>query len=119
MIRNKLKAQTFNDGTVQIYSVTNSAAPGDMPTDGLTLKETLRYEERTVGITRYHSGLQSNYRVDMLLRCQRRPDITTEMVAIPNDGRQYDIKRIQYPEDVVPPVMDLELMRRVENYAID
>jgi len=35
--------------------------------------------------------------------------VSTQDVAIPNDGRQYRIVQVQYPEDVQPPVMDLTL----------
>jgi len=114
----KKQLQKFNDGIVKIYSVTNTAEPGEMPIDGLALAYTLRYEERTVGINRYFAAQQSNIRVDRLLRCPLRQDVTTEYVAIPNDGKQYDIKLIQYPRDVEPPVMDLTLERRVTDYEI-
>lgn len=110
--------QQFNDGVVKIYSVSNIAEPGEMPVDKLTLVYSLRYEERTVGITRYNQMKQSNIRVDRLLRCPLRPNVTTEYVAIPNDGKQYDIRLIQYPRDIEPPVMDLTLERRVTDYEI-
>ena len=113
------KCQNFNDGVVRIYSVDNTAEPGEMPVDGLVLACSLRYEERTVGIIRYNAAQQSNIRVDRLLRCPLKSDVTTEYVAIPNDGKQYDIKLIQYPKDVEPPAMDLSLERRVTDYAIE
>lgn len=113
------KCQSFNDGVVKIYSIANTADPGEMPVDGLTLMYSLRYEERTVGIIRYNAAQQSNFRVDRLLRCPLRPDVTTECVAVPNDGKQYDIKMIQYPRDIEPQSMDLSLERRVTDYAIE
>lgn len=113
------KCQSFNDGVVKIYSIANTADPGEMPVDGLTLLVSLRYDERMVGITRYNMAQQSNFRVDRLLRCPLRPDVTTECVAVPNDGKQYDIKMIQRPYDIEPPAMDLSLERRVTDYAIE
>lgn len=112
------RRQSFNDGIVKIYSVSNSANPGDVPVDEVTLIYTPRYKERTVGINRYYAAQQSNIRVDMLLRCPLLRDVNTECVAVPIDGKQYDIKQIQYPEDVEPPVMDLSLEKRVTDYDI-
>lgn len=113
-------SQTYKDGLVKIYSVSNIAAPGDKPVDGLssTPKDTLRYDERTVGINRYYTAMQNKVRIDMLLRCPRRRGVTTNDIAIPNDGQQYEIKQVQYPEDVTPPSMDLSLQKVVSNYVI-
>jgi hypothetical protein len=109
-----LKAyQSFNDGIVNIYEVGNTALPGNMPKEGLILQQTLRYKERTVGFNRYYAALQNNIKVDFVIRCpevrglsEKNTDI---LVATLNGGQQYDIKQIQYPEDVEPPVMDLTL----------
>jgi hypothetical protein len=38
-------------------------------------------------------------------------EVSTHDIAIPNDGKHYDIVQIQYPEDIEPPVMDLSLER--------
>ncbi|MVB11177.1 hypothetical protein CAFE_18850 [Caprobacter fermentans] len=116
MIRKK--AQTYNDGTLKIYSVGNVSAPGDMPKDGLTLKETLRYHERTVGNQRYYVAMQAGAKVDAVLRCPLRRDVSAQDVAIPNDGKQYRITRVQYPEDAEPPSMDLTLERVTQNYEL-
>jgi len=48
-----------------------------------------------------------------------RRNVSAQDIAIPNDGRQYKITFIQYPEDIDPPVMDLTLERIDNNYAID
>lgn len=106
------KPQTFNDGVVNIYSVGNIAAPGNMPKEGLTLKVgSLRYKERTVGMNRFWAAMQNQTRVDLMLRVQRLRNISPHDVAIPNDGEQYKIIQVQYPEDVEPSVMDLSLER--------
>lgn len=103
------KAQTFNDGIVSIYSVTNMAAPGEKALAALTLKQTLRYKERTVGVSRFYAAMQENVKVAYLLRCPLLREISTQDIAVPNDGKEYRIVQIQYPEDVQPPVMDLTL----------
>src|SRR5690554_5496111 len=97
--------ETFNDGIVKLYEVTNIAEPGNMPKEGLQLKGTLRYKERTVGMGRYWTAMQANSRITYLLRVPQLRNISSQDVAIPNDGKQYKIVQIQYPEDVEPPVM--------------
>jgi hypothetical protein len=118
MLQNKLQVQTYNDGAVNVYETINIAQPGNMPVDGLTLKETLHYEERTVGITRFYTAMQNDIKIDMLIRCPRIRSIAAEDIAIPVDGKQYRIVQVQYPEDVVPASMDLSLERLVAEYDI-
>lgn len=112
------KALTFNDGVVKVYGVTDTSTPGNKPTEGLTLKQTLRYKERTVGFNRFFTALQHAIKVQYVLRCPKVLGITTQDVAIPNDGKQYRILQVQYPEDVDPPVMDLTLEEVLTTYAI-
>lgn len=114
----QIKQQTFNDGVVKIYEIGNAALPGDMPKEGLTLKQTLRYKERTVGYNRYYVALQHNVKADLIIRCQRVNSVQADNVAILNDGNQYRIEQVQYPEDAIPPVMDLTLERLGEIYDI-
>ena len=113
----KTKAQTFNDGVVEIYSVSNIGAPGRTPVEGLTLKRCLRYNERTVGVTRYFAAMQNNARVDKLLRCQLQRDVSTQDVAIAGGETQYNIIQVQYPENVSPPVMDITLQEVTQKYV--
>jgi len=117
------KTQTFNDGVANIYSVGNIAPPGGMPKEGLTLKvSSLRYKERTVGMSRYWAAMQANVKIDMVIRVPYVPikakAISTQDIAIPIDGEQYRIVQIQKPEDIYPPVMDLSLERLVQKYDI-
>jgi hypothetical protein len=112
------KTQSFNDGVVSIYAVTDTAAAGDKPVMGITLRQTLRYAERTVGITRFYSAKQAGAEVRYVLRCPRLRDISTQDVAVPNDGKQYKIIQVQYPEDVDPAVMDLTLEGLTSLYEI-
>lgn len=112
------KPQTFNDGLVKIYEVTNIAEPPLRPVEGLALKDSFRYKERTVGLQRYYSALQANVKVKYVLRTPRRRNISTQDIAIPNDGNQYRVVQIQYPEDIEPPVMDLTLEELKQAYDI-
>lgn len=119
MRRKKTQIQTYNDGDVKIYKTTDDAEAGDMPTDKPVFKETLRYEEQKVGIFRYNQGLQNDIRVDRLLRCPRRQGVSSQDIAIPIDGEQYEIKQVQYPKDVAPPSMDLSLEKVKHKYDIE
>jgi hypothetical protein len=111
--------QTFNDGIVNIYSVGNIANDGNMPKEGLTLKVgLLRYEERTVGMSRFWTAMQAQAQIDQVLRVPLTRSVSTQDVAIPNDGEQYEIKQIQYPKGVEPPSMDLSLERAEADYDI-
>ncbi len=113
------KQQTFNDGVVTFYLVSNTAAAGSKPNETLTYKQSLRYMERTVGITRYYAAKQANVRVDYVLRCQKRRDISTQNIAVPNDGKQYRIIQVQYPEVSGLPVMDITLEEVTAVYDIE
>ncbi|AKL96626.1 phage head-tail joining protein [Clostridium aceticum] len=115
----KQKTQTFNDGIVNIYSVGNIAEIGNKPKEDLTLKaDSLRYEERTVGMGRFWTAKQSQAQIDLIIRTPQRREISTQDIAIPIDGQQYKIKQVQYPPDVHPPSMDLSLERLEAAYDI-
>lgn len=113
------KTQSFNDGVISIYTVSNMAAAGDKPVEGITFKQSLRYAERTVGLIRFYTAMQAGVDIRHVLRCPMLRDISTQDVAIPNDGKQYRIIQIQYPEDADPPVMDLTLQEMTTLYDIN
>lgn len=112
------KPITFNDGVVKIYEVCNSAEAGGMPQQQLSIKANLRYKERTVGLQRHYQALQNNIKVKYVLRCPMLRTVSTQDIATPNDGHQYKIVLIQYPEDIEPAVMDLTLEEVKAKYEI-
>lgn len=109
--------QAFNDGVVMVYSVGDIAKPGDMPKQGLVLKETLRFHWRTVGIKRYYIAMQASQQVDEVIRCPYRETVCAKDVAV-LAGKQYRIDLVQRPEGIVPPVMDLTLSRVEQDYVL-
>lgn len=103
--------QPFNDGIVKIYTVQNSAPPGYKPVETETLLCTLRYEERTVGINRFYTAKQNMVEIEKVLRVPDQFQITTQDVAITEDGQKYRIDQIQRIRDVYPVSLDLALYR--------
>jgi hypothetical protein len=115
----KQQTPTFNDGIVSIYSLGNIADSGNMPKEGLTIKVPgLRYDERTVGLSRFWTAKQVSAEIDLLIRTPQLRNVSTLDIAISKDGEQYKIVQIQYPKDVEPPVMDLSLQRLGVAYDI-
>lgn len=95
------KAQTFNDGVCTIYSDTEA---------GLKKKVgPLRFEHRTVGMGRYWQAMQSQARIDKLIRSPRIAGVTANDIVMLSDGVQYMVRQVQYPTDIAPDVMDLSL----------
>lgn len=110
--------QSYRDGIVRIYTVADAAAPGYQPKPALTLTETLRYAERSVGLQRYYSGKQNQVEVSRVIRTMRRPAVNPQCVAVTEDGIQYGISLVQYPSDVWPASMDLTLSRIEQKYEV-
>ena len=105
-----MKPVYFNDGIANIYAVTEISTPGDMPVEGLVLKASLRFKQRTLGFNRVYVESQNDIQVDNLIRCPLLKTIEALDVAVIN-GEQYRVKRIQEIEDIRPKVMDLSLER--------
>lgn len=110
--------QSYRDGVVRIYTVTDGAAPGYQPRPVLTLLETLFYQERRVGLQRYYAGRQAQVEVERVIRIQLRPAVNPQCVAVTEDGVQYGIELVQQVQDVYPPSIELTLVRIEQNYEV-
>lgn len=120
MIKNNNKTgrnQSYTSGIVNVYLVEDTSG-GGMPQETPTHKVKLRYKERTVGLKRYYSALQNNVEIKKLIRCQRVNSVSTQDIAVLDNGEQYAITQIQYPEDFQPAVMDLTLVEVAQKYDI-
>lgn len=111
-------SQTYNDGVVTVYRVTDSAKPGDMPVIDTEQCAVLHYEERMLGVTRYYAAAQAMARVERVIRVQRRAGINAQMLAITEDGRKYRIDLVQTVQDVFPPSLDLTLSSVTHNVEV-
>lgn len=110
--------QTFNDGVCTIYAVGNKGKSGGLPVKKLVKRYgPLRYEERTVSMKRYYTAMQNDEKIALVLRVPRMKDESALDVCIPADGMQYEIKQIQHPRDISPPVSDLSLERLEVSYG--
>lgn len=110
--------QPFNDGVVKIYSVTDGARPGYQPRPVPALKLTLRYEERQMGVQRYYSARQNNIRIERVLRVPRTGRVSTQDLAVTEDGRQYRVDWVQSVRDVWPASADLTLVAVTQHYDV-
>lgn len=103
--------QRFNDGIVRIYRVEDTAEPGFAPVETPAEKIKLAYEERRLGITRYFAGAQNQIRIDRVLRVQRAGKVSTQDIAVTEDGQNYRVDLVQSVPDVWPESVDLTLTK--------
>lgn len=116
---NNIITQPLNDGTVQICDVVDVSEPGYRPVQKLHPKVALRYENQRVGINRFYSGMQNQIQVDKVIRVQKALVITTQDVAVTEDGAEYSIRQVQDVLDVYPRCLDLTLSRIDQEDAYD
>lgn len=110
--------QSFNDGLVTIYKVTDGAQPGRLPVPVLEKKLTLRYEERQLGIRRYYSARQNQVQIERVVRVPRTGRVSSQDVAVTGDGRQYRVDWVQAVKDVYPDSVDLTLAAVEQTYRL-
>lgn len=110
--------QGYNDGVVTVYAVTDAGPPGGLPVEKLVKKAVLRYEERRLGLQRYYQGKQNQVEVERVLRTPRRKGVSSQDLAVTEDGQQYRIDLVQSAADVYPPSMDLTLTRIAQDYDV-
>lgn len=101
--------QTYNDGVVKIYAVTDTAQPGYAPVRTRTLVHVLPYDERRVGVQRRYLAAQNQVEIDRVLRVPA-VHLTTQNEANIDDV-QYRIDTVQTVPEVYPPSLDLTLVR--------
>lgn len=103
-------SQSFSSGIVTIYEETNTAKPGYQPNVSLVEKGALRFEEQRLGLQRYYSGKQNQIKVERVIRVPKGFDISSQDVAITNNGKHYRIDLVQIVTDAYPACLDLTLV---------
>lgn len=111
-------SQPLSDGLLTVYSVSDKSAPGRLPSEQLTLKIKLPYAEQRLGVTRYYAAMQNQIQIDRVLRVPRAGSITTQDVAITEDGQQYRIDLVQSVAEIMPPCVDLTLTIIKQRYNV-
>lgn len=112
-------SQTYNSGTVAIYTVTDGAKPGYQAKVKLSPspKYKLHYEERILGINRLYLSRQAQAEIVKVIRVPR-VDISPQDVAITQDGKPYEISTVQLAQGVYPPSLDLSLKKVEQNLEV-
>lgn len=103
--------QPLSSGTVNICDVVNAAEPGYKPVDKLLSKGRLRYENQRVGVQRYYQALQNQIQIDRVIRVPKAFAITSQDVAVTEDGEEYQIRQVQEVLSCWPACLDLTLTR--------
>ncbi len=116
--RNEI-SQSYNSGVMTVYRVRDGAKPGFAPAPVLHKIASLRYEELRLGITRYYAAMQNQVRIKRVVRVPKGPDISTQDVAVTEDGQQYRIDLVQLADGVWPPSLDLTLAKVEQVYRTE
>lgn len=109
--------QSYNDGVLTVYAVSDTAAAGRMPKKTLTEKISLRYAEQRLGISRYYSAKQNQTEAERVVRVPRAETVTNRDIARTEDGTYYGIEMVQSVENVYPPSLDITLSRTEQGAA--
>lgn len=116
--RDERITQGYNDGVLTVCAVSDSARPGYQPAAKLLPKGVLRYEEQRLGLQRTYLAKQAQVDVERVVRTPRIPGVSSQDVAVTEDGRQYLIDLVQSVDGVYPPSMDLTLARLAQKYDV-
>ena len=109
--------QSYNDGILTVYAVSDTAAAGRMPKKTLTEKISLRYAEQRLGISRYYSAKQNQTEAERVVRVPRAETVTNRDIARTEDGTYYGIEMVQSVENGYPPSLDITLSRTEQGAA--
>lgn len=121
----------FDGGAVKIYRVSEICEPGGVPVEGLyTLFAEFHFEERSIGMTRNYMAMQSNAKIDRLIRIWQDRYIKPDFICTINDGidnvvdgvvvdAQYRIARVEHLDNGDGlKITDLTLERLDDLYEI-
>lgn len=99
----KAKFEEFNDGIADVYDVNDE--------DKLEkANEGLRFGNENVGITRHYAARAADSRVDRMIHVLYKRDIKPHQVVV-IEGEQYDIDKVDYIKDTLPPITKLSLIK--------
>ena len=118
----------MTDGVVGIYELTQTKVPGNMPTEGLLLKERFFFEYDILGIGRYYTAMKADQRIDAVVNIPGWNEIRAyQHIAIIADAdgninsncAQFRIVMVQPQTDANGlRITKLSLERIGDNYAV-
>lgn len=111
-------SQQYTSGVLTAYRVRDGAKPGFAPAPELHKLGVLRYEELRLGLTRYYQAMQNQVQIKKVVRVPKGLDISTQDVAVTEDGRQYRVDLVQLADGVWSPSLDLTLAQVEQVYKI-
>lgn len=110
----------LDKGYCSIYQVTNTAAPGDMPVEGLALKYQSWYGELEFSSAPTNIAAQEGVVVANKIRILQNRDVTNHDIAVlsttlppPEDAPHYNVVRAYHGTEDGEPITDLSLERLV------
>lgn len=111
----------LDKGFCSIYQVTNTAAPGDMPVDGLVLKHQSWYGELEFSSAPTDIAAQEGIVVSNKIRILQNRSVTNHDVAVlsyilppTGDAPRYNVVRAFHGTEDGEPITDLSLERLVQ-----
>lgn len=108
----KFYSQPFTDGYIEIVHRVRNAPDGWMPTYTEETVQQVRFQERTVGVTRYYSALHNDEHVAIVVRIPEIEFDEDDDILVYNNrynGKKFSVISYQTPENVYPRVIDLSL----------
>lgn len=106
-------------GVLSVCELTNTAGPGEMPVEKLSVVATAFFEDRIVGYGRYFAARGVNEQIDITARTWRMPEVKVGMYAVLEQSEydgQYRVIQVQHLlDDDGLKVTDIS-MSRLENY---
>lgn len=102
----------YNDGYLIIRHRELKEYDGWEPKYDISETEKIRFQERTVGVTRYYSALHADQHLEIVVRIPMRPiDEDDDFILFNNryQGEEFSVLQYQVPSDVYPKVLDISL----------
>ena len=109
----------MDSGTCRIYTVTDEAEGGEMPSPALHEYGDYEwsFEDRMISYSRQYAAMGADQQIDRIIRIWRTPVHIGDVVVI--ESEQYRIDNVQPTlDDDSLQVVDLTLRRLEENYDI-
>jgi hypothetical protein len=111
------KPQVFNSGVAHIFVARNVAEKGNQPEMVLEKKLDLRFQYKTVGLTRFYTAQQNDIKIDETIAVPQNRTISThDVVVLTPSDRRYVVEQVQHKDDTAPKTTLLSLSEVDEAY---